>query len=42
MKLYTTSQIVRDLRKAIQQQTPKQKRALRAALRKIYRLPEGK
>jgi hypothetical protein len=42
MKLYTTSQIVRELRTAIQQQTPKQELALRAAIRKIYGLPEGK
>jgi hypothetical protein len=40
MKL--TSQIVRELRTAIQQQTPKQKLTLRAALRKFYGLPEGK
>jgi len=42
MKLYKTSEIVRDLRTVLQQLTPEQKLALRAALRKIYRLPEGK
>jgi hypothetical protein len=42
MKLYKTSEIVLDLRKAIQRLSPEQKLALRAALRKIYLLPEGK
>lgn len=41
MKL-TTSQVVREVRKAIQQQTPKQKLEIRAALRKLYGLPPGK
>jgi hypothetical protein len=42
VKISKTSEIVRDLRAAIQKQTPKQKLAVRVALRRTYGLPEGK